>query len=61
MINNIPDSKGTISRKQFIQENHEKIRIRELKKRKINPLDPDEYLDDDELFGQGKYCLTCHQ
>ena len=23
--------------------------------------DPDEYLDDDELFGQGKYCLVCHK
>ena len=49
------------SRVKQIQENHEKRRLRELKKRKVNPLDPAEYLDDDELFGQGKYCLTCHK
>ena len=44
-----------------IKDDYEKRRLRELKKRKINPLDPDEYIDDDELFGQGKYCLTCHK
>ncbi len=44
-----------------IKEDHEIRRKRELAKRKVNPLDPDEYLDDDELFGQGKYCLACHK
>jgi len=44
-----------------IKEDYEKRRLRELKKRKINPLDPDEFIDDDELFGQGKFCLTCHK
>ena len=48
-------------RVEKIKEDHEKRRQRELAKRKVNPLDPDEYLDDDELFGQGKYCLTCHK
>ena len=44
-----------------IKEDHEIRRKRELAKRKVNPLDPDEYLDDDELCGQGKYCLACHK
>jgi len=44
-----------------IKEDHEIRRKRELAKRKVNPLDPDEFLDDDELFGQGKYCLACHK
>ena len=44
-----------------LKEDYEKRRLRELKKRKINPLDPDEFIDDDELFGQGKFCLTCHK
>ena len=48
-------------RVEKIKEEHEKRRQRELAKRKVNPLDPDEFLDDDELFGQGKYCLTCHK
>ena len=48
-------------RVQKIKEDHEIRRKRELSKRKVNPLDPDEYLDDDELFGQGKYCLACHK
>jgi len=48
-------------RVEKIKEDHEKRRQRELAKRKVNPLDPDEFLDDDELFGQGKYCLTCHK
>ena len=44
-----------------IKEDHEIRRKRELAKRKVNPLDPEEYLDDDELFGQGKFCLVCHK
>ena len=44
-----------------IKEDHEIRRKRELAKRKVNPLDPDEFLDDDKLFGQGKYCLACHK
>lgn len=48
-------------RVEKIKEEHEKRRQRELAKRKVNPLNPDEFLDDDELFGQSKYCLACHK
>ena len=24
-------------------------------------MDPEEFIDDDELFGQGKMCYTCHK
>lgn len=44
-----------------IKEDHEKRRNRELARRKINPLDPSTFLDDDELFGQDKFCITCHK
>ena len=44
-----------------IKTDYEKRRIREMAKRKRNPLDPDEFLDDDELFGQGKICVSCHK
>ena len=46
---------------QEIKVSYEKRRMQELKNKKVNPLDPDEYIDDDELFGQGKYCLSCHK
>ena len=48
-------------RTQEIITNYEKRRERELAKRRVNPLDPDEFIDDDELFGQGKFCLACHK
>ena len=48
-------------RVEKIKKDHEIRRKRELAKRKVNPLDPEEYLDDDELFGQGKFCLVCHK
>ena len=44
-----------------IKINHEKRRQRELRKRKINPLNPDEYINDDDLFGQEKFCISCHK
>ena len=44
-----------------IKEDLEKRRNRELAKRKINPLDPSIFLDDDELFGQGKFCIICYK
>ena len=48
-------------RTQEIITNYEKRRKRELAKRRVNPMDPDEFIDDDELFGQGKFCLACHK
>ena len=44
-----------------IRNDYEKRKAQALKRRKVNPLDPEEYIDDDELFGQNKYCLTCHK
>jgi len=45
-----------------VKENHEK-RIKRLKKNfRANPLRPaDEPLDIDEVYGQGKMCITCHK
>ena len=43
---------------QEIKVSYEKRRLQALKNKKVNPLDPDEYIDDDELFGQSKYCLS---
>ena len=44
-----------------IKEDLEKRRNRELAKRKINPLNSSIFLDDDELFGQGKFCIICYK
>ena len=44
-----------------IKKNYETRRQRALDKRRKNPMDPDEFVDDDELFGQGKMCYTCHK
>ena len=46
---------------QKIKSDYEKRRQSELARRKVNPLDPDEYIDDDELFGQQKFCMACHK
>ena len=44
-----------------IEENYEKNKQRALMKKKVNPLDPNELLDDDDLFGQSKFCISCHK
>ena len=44
-----------------IKKNYEKRKKAALAKRKVNPMDPNEFIDDDELFGQGKFCLACHK
>jgi len=46
---------------EAIKKNYEIRRQRALDKRRKNPMDPDEFVDDDELFGQGKMCYTCHK
>ena len=46
---------------ESIKKNYEVRRQRALDKRRKNPMDPDEFVDDDELFGQGKMCYTCHK
>ena len=46
---------------EAIKKNYEVRRQRALDKRRKNPMDPDEFVDDDELFGQGKMCYTCHK
>ena len=48
--------------KEFIIQNKLEYEWKQtIKNKKVNPLDPDEYIDDDELFGQGKFCLSCHK
>ena len=45
-----------------IKADHAKKLEAQRKKRKINPLRPDEGLIDfDELYGQQKVCLACHK
>ena len=44
-----------------IKADYEKRRQAELARRKVNPLDPDNFIDDDELFGQQKFCMACHK
>ena len=49
------------ARVKQIKENYEKNKQRALMKKKVNPLDPNELLDDDDLFGQSKFCISCHK
>ena len=45
-----------------IKEDHKKRLESQSKKRRINPLRPNEKnVDFDELYGQQKVCLTCHK
>jgi len=45
-----------------IKANYEERVLRAKKKRKLNPLRPDdEVIDIDEIYGQGKMCITCHK
>ena len=49
------------ARVKQIEENYEKNKQSALMKKKVNPLDPNELLDDDDLFGQSKFCISCHK
>ena len=45
-----------------IKANYEERLLRAKSKRKPNPLRPqDEVIDMDEIFGQGKMCISCHK
>ena len=45
-----------------IKADHAKKLEAAKKKKKVNPLRPDEgFVDFDELYGQQKLCLTCHK
>ncbi|SFJ38408.1 phosphoadenosine phosphosulfate reductase family protein [Methylobacterium brachiatum] len=45
-----------------IRADHEKRLARLASRRKVNPLRPDTTVEDlDEVYGQGKMCLTCHK
>ena len=44
-----------------IRKNHDESIKRAMVKMKINPLNPQEYLDDDDFLGQSKFCITCHK
>ena len=44
-----------------IKSEYETRKQRALKKKKVNPLNPNEILDDDDIFGQSKFCISCHK
>ena len=48
-------------RMRQIREMHERRLERARKARQGNPLRPDADVDNDELYGQSKVCLTCHK
>ena len=50
------------ARIQKIKEDHQKKLELQRKRRKVNPLRPDDgMVDFDELYGQQKVCLACHK